>query len=272
MHARNAIATTIVAMIATTTLAQAADTASAWPARPITIVVTYPPGGGADLMARLIAPGLGRELGQTVIVENRPGAGGQIGAAYVTKAAPDGYTMMVDASSYAVNPSLYPRLPYDPDKAFRPIGVLARYPNVLVATASFPASKVSDVLAMARQKPGSVAFASSGNGSAQHLAGVLFEQRAGVDLLHVPYKGGGPAMTDVIAGQVPLFFANVASSLQHIKAGKLKPLAVTSHSRTQALPSVPTMLEAGVASYEVYEWNAAFLPAATPEPSATKLA
>lgn len=272
MHARHAIAATVAAMIATTTLAQAADTAAAWPARPITIVVTYPPGGGADLMARLIAPGLGRELGQTVVVENRPGAGGQIGAAYVAKAAPDGYTMMVDASSYAVNPSLYPRLPYDPDKAFRPVGVLARYPNVLVATAGFPASKVSDVLAMARQKPGSVAFASSGNGSAQHLAGVLFEQRAGVDLLHVPYKGGGPAMTDVIAGQVPLFFANVASSPQHIKAGKLKPLAVTSHARTQALPSVPTMQEAGVASYEVYEWNAAFLPAATPDPIAAKLA
>jgi tripartite-type tricarboxylate transporter receptor subunit TctC len=252
-------------------LVQAADASPAWPTRPITIVVTYPPGGGADLMARLIAPGLGRELGQTVIVENRPGAGGQIGAAYVAKAAPDGYTLMVDASSYAVNPSLYPRLPYDPGKAFRPVGVLARYPNVLVATASFPASKVSDVLAMAKQKPGSIAFASSGNGSAQHLAGVLFEQRAGVDLLHVPYKGGGPAMTDVIAGQVPLFFANVASSLQHIKAGKLKPLAVTSHTRTSALPGVPTMQEAGVAGYEVYEWNAAFLPAATPEPIASKL-
>ena len=249
----------------------AADSAQPWPARPVTIVVTYPPGGGADLMARLIAPGLGRELGQTVIVENRPGAGGQIGASYVAKAAPDGYTLMVDASSYAVNPSLYPRLPYDPTKAFRAVGVLARYPNVLVANPAFPAANVKDVLALARQKPGTVAFASSGNGSAQHLSGVLFEQRAGVDLLHVPYKGGGPAMTDVIAGQVPLFFANVASSLQHIKAGKLWPLAVTSHNRTSALPNVPTMQEAGVAGYEVYEWNAAFLPAATPEAVVTRL-
>lgn len=242
-----------------------------WPARPITIVVTYPPGGGADLMARLIAPALGRELGQTVVVENRPGAGGQIGASYVAKAAPDGYTLMVDASSYAVNPSLYPRLPYDPAKAFRAIGVLARYPNVLVANPSFPASSVKEVLALARQKPGTVAYASSGNGSAQHLSGVLFEQRANVDLLHVPYKGGGPAMTDVIAGQVPLFFANVASSLQHIKAGKLRPLAVTSDTRTSALPSVPTMQEAGVAGYEVYEWNAAFLPSATPDAVVAKL-
>ncbi|PWK35032.1 tripartite tricarboxylate transporter substrate binding protein [Cupriavidus plantarum] len=249
----------------------AADAAAPWPARPVTIVVTYPPGGGADLMARLIAPALGRELGQTVIVENRPGAGGQIGASYVAKAAPDGYTVMVDASSYAVNPSLYPKLPYDPAKAFRAVGVLARYPNVLVANPAFPAASVKDVLALARQKPGTVAFASSGNGSAQHLSGVLFEQRGGVDLLHVPYKGGGPAMTDVIAGQVPLFFANVASSLQHIKAGKLRPLAVTSHTRTSALPDVPTMQEAGVAGYEVYEWNAAFLPAATPEAVVSRL-
>lgn len=253
------------------TLLHAADPAQPWPTRPLTIVVTYPPGGGADLMARLIAPGLGRELGQTVIVENRPGAGGQIGASYVAKAAPDGYTLMVDASSYAVNPSLYPRLPYDPAKAFRAVGVLARYPNVLVANPAFPATNVKDVLALAKQKPGTVAFASSGNGSAQHLSGVLFEQRASVDLLHVPYKGGGPAMTDVIAGQVPLFFANVASSLQHIKAGKLRPLAVTSHTRTSALPNVPTMQEAGVAGYEVYEWNAAFLPAATPEAVVARL-
>lgn len=253
-------------------LAQAAESPEQWPTRPVTIVVTYPAGGGADLMARLIAPGLGRELKQSVIVENRPGAAGQIGASYVAKAAPDGYTVMIDASSYAVNPSLFPRLPYDPAKAFRPIGVLARYPNVLVATPSFPARTVKDVVAMAKQKPGTVAFASSGNGSAQHLAGALFEQRAGVDLLHVPYKGGGPAMTDVIAGQVPLFFANVASSLQHIKAGKLKPLAVTSQKHTSALPGVPTMQEAGVPAYEVYEWNAAFVPSATPQPIVNKLA
>lgn len=268
---RYLIPLTLAAVAAQPAVLHAADAAQPWPTRPVTIVVTYPPGGGADLMARLIAPGLGRELGQTVIVENRPGAGGQIGASYVAKAAPDGYTLMVDASSYAVNPSLYPRLPYDPAKAFRAVGVLARYPNVLVANPAFPVANVQDVLAQARQKPGTVAFASSGNGSAQHLSGVLFEQRAHVDLLHVPYKGGGPAMTDVIAGQVPLFFANVASSLQHIKAGKLRPLAVTSHTRTSALPNVPTMQEAGVAGYEVYEWNAAFLTAATPEAVVTRL-
>jgi len=268
---RYLLSLTLAAVAAQPAVLHAADSTQPWPTRPVTIVVTYPPGGGADLMARLIAPGLGRELGQTVIVENRPGAGGQIGASYVAKAAPDGYTLMVDASSYAVNPSLYPRLPYDPAKAFRAVGVLARYPNVLVANPAFPVANVQDVLALARQKPGTVAFASSGNGSAQHLSGVLFEQRAHVDLLHVPYKGGGPAMTDVIAGQVPLFFANVASSLQHIKAGKLRPLAVTSHTRTSALPNVPTMQEAGVAGYEVYEWNAAFLPADTPEAVVTRL-
>ncbi|WP_404994538.1 tripartite tricarboxylate transporter substrate binding protein [Cupriavidus pauculus] len=268
---RYLLSLTLAAVAVQPAVLHAADATQPWPTRPVTIVVTYPPGGGADLMARLIAPGLGRELGQTVIVENRPGAGGQIGASYVAKAAPDGYTLMVDASSYAVNPSLYPRLPYDPAKAFRAVGVLARYPNVLVANPAFPVANVQDVLALARQKPGTVAFASSGNGSAQHLSGVLFEQRAHVDLLHVPYKGGGPAMTDVIAGQVPLFFANVASSLQHIKAGKLRPLAVTSHTRTSALPNVPTVQEAGVAGYEVYEWNAAFLPAATPEAVVTRL-
>jgi tripartite-type tricarboxylate transporter receptor subunit TctC len=149
--------------------------------------------------------------------------------------------------------------------------VLARYPNVLVATPSFPAQNVKDVLALAKQKPGAVAFASSGNGSAQHLAGVLFEQRAGVDLLHVPYKGGGPAMTDVIAGQVPLFFANVASSLQHIKAGKLKPLAVTSRARLEVLPNVPTVAESGYPNFQASTWFGLAVPAQTPPEAVTRL-
>ncbi len=192
-HLPTQIATPLVAaLLLAPAVAQATESPAQWPSRPITIVVTYPPGGGADLMARLIAPGLGRELGQSVIVENRPGAGGQIGASYVAKAAPDGYTLMVDASSYAVNPSLYPRLPYDPVKAFMPIGVLARYPNVLVATPGFPAHSVKDVVAMAKQKPGTVAFASSGNGSAQHLSGVLFEQRAAWTCCMCPTKAAAP--------------------------------------------------------------------------------
>ncbi|MCM2328773.1 MAG: tripartite tricarboxylate transporter substrate binding protein [Lysobacter sp.] len=250
----------------------AAALAQAFPTKPIRLIVTYPPGGGADLMARLVAPKMGEALGQTVVVENKPGASGQIGAGEVARAAPDGYTIMLDASSFAVNPSLYSKLPYDPAKAFRPLAVLALYPNMLVVTPSFPPKDVKELVALAKSKPGSVAFASSGNGSAQHLAGELFKQRAGVDMTHIPYKGGGPAMNDVIGGQVPVFFANVASGLAHVKGGKLRAMAVTGAKRASSLPDLPTMAEAGIPGYEVYEWNAIFAPAGTPAPVVEKLA
>jgi tripartite-type tricarboxylate transporter receptor subunit TctC len=240
-------------------------TAQDYPTKPITIVVTYPAGGGADLMARLIAPKMSAALKQPVIVENRPGASGQIAAGYVAKSAPDGYTLMLDASSFAVNPSLFAKLPYDTNKAFSVIGVTALFPNVLVATANYPVKNVADVIAAAKKEPGAIGYASSGNGSAQHLAGALFELQAKVDMLHVPYKGGGPAMIDVIGGQVPFFFANVASSLQHITGGKLKALAVTSAKRSPILPDVPTIAEAGLPGYQVYEWNVLLAPAGTPE-------
>lgn len=229
--------------------------------KPVSLVVSYPVGGGADLMARLIAPKMSEALGQTVIVENKPGAGGTVAGAMVARAAPDGATLLFDASSYAVAPSLYPRMGYDPAKAFTPIAVLALFPNVLVANPSFPATTVRDVMAAAKARPGTLAYASSGNGSAQHLAGALFEDMTGTDLLHVPYRGGGPAMSDVIGGQVPLFFANMASSLAHIQGGRLRALAVTSRKRSPALPNVPTMEEAGVPGYEVYEWNPVLAPA-----------
>ena len=229
--------------------------------RPVTLVVSYPPGGGADLMARLIAPRLAEALGQTVVVENKPGAGGQLAGAQVARAAADGSQLLFDASSFAVAPSLYPKLAYDPAKAFTAIGVIAQFPNVLVAHPAFAAASVADLVVMAKAKPGAIAYASSGNGSAQHLAGALFEDLAGADLLHVPYKGGGPAMTDVMGGQVPLFFANLASSLGHIQAGRLRPMAVTSRQRSAALPQVPTMAEAGVPGYEVTEWNPVLAPA-----------
>ena len=229
--------------------------------RPVTLVVSYPPGGGADLMARLIAPRLAEALGQTVVVENKPGAGGVVAGAQVARGAADGSQLLFDASSFAVAPSLYPKMGYDPAKAFTPIGVVAQFPNVLVAHPPFGASTVKELVAQAKAKPGAIAYASSGNGSAQHLAGALFEDLAGVDLLHVPYKGGGPAMTDVMGGQVPLFFANLASSLGHIQAGRLRPMAVTSGHRSAALPQVPTMAEAGVPGYEVTEWNPLLAPA-----------
>ena len=243
-----------------------------YPAKPITIIVTYPAGGGADLMARLLAPKIAATLKQPVIVENRPGASGQIAAGAVAKAMPDGYTLMLDASSYAVNPSLFAKLPYDTEKAFAPIGVTGLFPNVLVATAGYPAKNVADVIAAAKKQPGGVGYASSGNGSAQHLAGALFELQAKVEMLHVPYKGGGPALIDVIGGQVPFFFANLASSLPHIKGGKLNALAVTSSKRTSILPDVPTIAEAGVPGYQVYEWNVLLAPVGTPAPVMSKLA
>jgi tripartite-type tricarboxylate transporter receptor subunit TctC len=189
------------------------SSAQPFPSKPIRLVVTYPPGGGADLMARLIAPKMAEALGQPVVVENKPGASGQIGAGEVARAAPDGYTLMLDAANHAVNPSLYPNLPYDSAKAFQPISLLVQFPNVLVVNPTFPAKDVQELIAMAKAKPGTIAFASSGNGSAQHLAGELFRQKANIDMTHVPYKGGGPALNDVIGGQVPVFFANMASGL-----------------------------------------------------------
>ncbi|MDB5957112.1 tripartite tricarboxylate transporter substrate binding protein [Ramlibacter sp.] len=258
------------ALVAAPMLARAQETIAG--GRTITLVVSYAAGGGADLMARLIAPPMSRALGQTVVVDNKPGGGGQIAAGMVARATPDGTQLLLDASSFAVNPALYAKLPYDTDTAFAPLAVLALFPNVLVCNPAFPAKTVADVVRAAKARPGAIAYASSGNGSAQHLAGALFEDRAGVTLQHVPYKGGGPAMNDVIGGQVPLFFANVASSLGHIQAGKLRPLAVTSRQRARALPDIPTMQEAGVPGYEVLEWNPVLAPAATPPAVRARLA
>lgn len=245
---------------------------AAYPSKPITLVVTYPPGGGADAMARLIGPKMGEALGQSVVIENKPGAGGQIGAAAVAKAAPDGYTLMLDASSFSVNPSLYSKLPYDSAKAFQPVGVIALFPNVVLVNANFPVKNIAELIGAAGKSKNAVSFASSGNGSAQHLAGALFESAAKVDMVHVPYKGGGPALNDVIGGQVPLFFGNLASTLQHVQSGKLRALAVTSGSRSSILPDVPTLSESGLKGTEIYEWNAVFAPANTPEFVMKKLA
>ena len=244
----------------------------AYPSKPVTVIVTYPPGGGADAMARLIGPKLSEALGQPVIIENRPGASGQIGAAAVAKAAPDGYTLLLDASSFATNPAIYPKLPYDSLKAFRPIGVLALFTNVVLVNPSFPARNIAELTAAASKSKDGIAYASSGNGSAQHLAGALFESVAKVDMVHVPYKGGGPALNDVVGGQVPLFFGNLASTLPHVQTGKLRALAVTSAKRSPILPDVPTLAESGLKGAEIHEWNALFAPANTPEPVVNKLA
>ena len=269
---RQALGMVAMAAITTAVGSPFAMAQAAYPSKPITLVVTYPPGGGADAMARLIGPKMGEALGQSVVIENKPGAGGQIGAAAVAKAAPDGYTLMLDASSFSVNPSLYPKLPYDSAKAFQPVGVIALFPNVVLVNANFPVKNIAELIGAAGKSKNAVSFASSGNGSAQHLAGALFESAAKVDMVHVPYKGGGPALNDVIGGQVPLFFGNLASTLQHVQSGKLRALAVTSGSRSSILPDVPTLSESGLKGTEIYEWNAVFAPANTPEFVMKKLA
>jgi tripartite-type tricarboxylate transporter receptor subunit TctC len=243
----------------------------AWPQKPITLVVTYPPGGTADIMARSVAPPLAKLLGANVVVENKPGASGQIAAAWVSKSLPDGYTLMLDASSFAVNPSLYPNLPYKPELEFKTLGVLALYPNVLLVHPDFAAKSVAQLVSLAKSKPNSVSYASSGNGSAQHLAGVLFSQKAGVEMVHVPYKGASLALNDVLGGQIPVFFGSVGSTMSFIESKKLLALAVTSAKRVPSLPEVPTMGEAGLTGYEIYEWNAMFAPAKTPAPILQKL-
>jgi tripartite-type tricarboxylate transporter receptor subunit TctC len=254
----------IGALFAAFLLLAFAAQAQTYPTKPIRLVVTYPPGGGADVMARLISPKLGEFLGQPVVVENKPGATGQIAADFVAKSAPDGYTLMLDASSYVVNPSLFAKIPYDPLKVFAPITQLARFPNMVVVSPGFPANSVNELIAMAKAKPGSISFASSGNGSAQHLAAELFRLQAAVSIVHVPYRGGGQAMTDVMAGQIPLFFANMASGLPHVKSGRLKALASTGSHRSPNMPDLPTVAESGLPGYEAYEWNAVFAPAGTP--------
>jgi tripartite-type tricarboxylate transporter receptor subunit TctC len=242
-----------------------------WPNKPISLVVTYPPGGGADAMARLIAPRMAEALGQSVVVENKPGASGQIGAQAVLKAPADGHVLMLDAASFAVNPALFSKLPYDTLKSFRTLGVIALYPHVVLVHPQFPAHSLADLIQLARSKKDTVSYASSGNGSAQHLAGALFESIAQVEMVHVPYKGGGPALNDVIGGQVPLFFGNLASTLPHIQSGRLRALALTADKRSPILAQVPTLSESGIKGADVYEWNGVFAPAGVPDPIAEQL-
>lgn len=238
-----------------------------WPSKPITYVVPFPAGGTTDILARLIAQKLGPALGTTVIVENRAGAGGNIGSDFVAKAAPDGYTILGGTiSSHAINVSLYPKLPYDPVKSFAPVALIGTNANVLVVGAASPYKTVQDLTAAAKAKPGSVSFASAGNGTSQHLSGELYKSIAHLDMVHVPYKGSAPAMQDVIGGQVPMMFDTSVVASPFIESGKVRALAVTSAKRTPQLPNVPTMAESGVAGYDLQSWQAIFAPAGVPAP------
>ncbi len=238
--------------------------AQSFPSRPIRIVVPYSPGGGADTTARLIAPKLQEALGETIVIDNRPGAGGVIGDDVVAKAPPDGHTLLIGAFAHAVNPSLLPKMPFKTPDDFAPISLLVAVPELLVITPSHPAKTVGDLVAMAKAQPGKLFYASSGNGSAQHLAAELFKMRTGTDIGHIPYKGGGLAVADVAAGHVPFYFGNMSSALPQARAGRVRALAVTSPQRSPAAPDVPTMAEAGVSGCEISEWNALIAPAGTP--------
>jgi tripartite-type tricarboxylate transporter receptor subunit TctC len=246
--------------------------AQGWPTKPVKLIVSYPPGGTVDAVGRVIAPRLSERLGQPVVIDNRAGAGGAIGGDAVAKSPADGYTLLLDASNHAQNPALRSKMPFDTLRDLAPVSLLVKVPNVLVVTPSTPYRSVKDLLAQAKAKPGEINFASSGNGSAQHLAGELFQAMGAVQLTHVAYKGGGPALTDVMAGQVPVFFASLASSLPYIQSEKLRAIAVTGKSRSPVLPQLPTVAESGLPGYEVYEWNAILVPRGTPTPVVERLA
>ena len=250
------------ALLAGASQASAAD----FPTRPITMIVPFAPGGSTDLVARLVAAKMGETLKQQVLVENRGGAGGNLGAAAVAKADPDGYTILMGTvATHALNPALYKRMPYDAAKDFAPISLLAIVPNVLVVNPNFPAKSVPELVEMLKKEPGKYAYASSGNGTPLHLSGELFKKIGEVDMIHIPYKGAGPALVDVIAGQVPIMFDNLPSSTEHIKSGRLRALGVTTATRAPSFPDVPTIAEGGLAGYDTYTWNALFAPAGPPK-------
>ena len=239
--------------------------AQAWPQKPIRIIVPSPPGDGSDLMARAIAQKLAESLGQQVIVDNRPGAGGRIGTEAAAKSAPDGYTfIMGNAGSHGINSALYKDLPYDIELDFAPITQVMRAPNALVINASLPASTVRELIALFKANPGKYAYASGGNGSSAHLSAELFKSMAGVDVTHIPYKGATPALTDVIGGQVAFFLGNLPPAIGHVKAGRVKLLAVTTMQRSPLVPDTPTMNESGLPGYETVAWFGLFAPTGTP--------
>jgi tripartite-type tricarboxylate transporter receptor subunit TctC len=245
--------------------------AQAYPARPVTLVVPYPPGGSADILARLVGQQLGTRLGQPLIVENKGGAGTAIGAKAVAPATPDGYTLLLGTvSSQAINPAMN-KVGYDPMKDFLAVSPVAAIPFVLVANPSLQARSVADVIAMAKAQPGKLAYASAGPGTSNHLAGELLASRAKIKLLHVPYKGSAPALTDVVGGQVPLMFDLITTSLPMLQAGKVKALAVTSRTRSTLLPDVPTVSESALPDYEVSAWFGVFAPAGTPQAIVSRL-
>jgi tripartite-type tricarboxylate transporter receptor subunit TctC len=249
----------------------AAIPAQSYPEKPIRIIVAYTPGGGNDIAARLIAPKLSEAMGQPVIVENKPGAGTNIGQEYVARSAPDGYTLLLASPAVTINPSLYKSLPYVALRDMTGVSMFAQSANLLAVNPSLPAKDVKELIALAQSKPGKLTFSSSGIGSSQHLTGELFNLRAKIKMLHVPYKGTAPSMTAVLSGEVDMTFTNIPAALPHIKSGKLRIIANTTGNRAELLPEVPTLQESGV-NVTTIVWFAIMAPAATPRPIIDKLA
>ena len=249
----------------------AAQAQGAYPDKPIKFVVPYPPGGGTDVVARIVQQRLQAALGQPIVIDNKGGAGGSLGTDIVAKSAPDGYTVLFTLSSHTINPAIFPKLPFDTIKDFEPVGLVASLPQLLAANMAVPVRTVADVVAQAKAAPDKFSFASVGNGSPGHLAGELMVLRTGAPMAHIPYRGGGPAVTDVMGGQVPLLWVSIPAAAAQVKAGKLRALAVSTTKRSPAFPDVPTMQEAGVADFEVDSWYAMLVPAKTPRPIIDKL-
>jgi tripartite-type tricarboxylate transporter receptor subunit TctC len=245
--------------------------AQAYPAKPVKVVVPYPPGGPTDIVARVVSQKLAEQTGQQFVVENRAGAGGNIGAEAVARASADGYTLLVATTAHAINPSLFKQLGYDLQKDFAPVSQLTGGPLVIVANPALPAKDVQELIALAKSRPGRLNFASSGNGQSTHLSAELFNSMAGIKMNHVPYKGSAPALTDVIAGQADLMFDTMLSAMPQVKSGKLKALAVTSGARSPAAPDLPTVAESGLPGYEAIAWNGLLVPAGTPKDVVARL-
>jgi tripartite-type tricarboxylate transporter receptor subunit TctC len=266
------LAAALLALVIAAWLAPTASSAQDFPSRAITIIVAQPPGGGTDIISRIFAQQLSEQLGKPVVVENKPGAGTIVGTQAAAKSPPDGYTLLAGlTANLAVNPSLFRTLPYDPVRDFTPVGMMAQFPFVLVVSKDFPAKSVKELIAMAKAKPGTINFASAGNGTGQHLSAELFKLMAGVDMTHVPYRGAAPAYSDVISGRTPVFFDNLASALGQIKGGSVRALGVTGTKRSPLLPDVPTIAEAGVPGYQNYVWFGLWAPKNTPKPVVDKL-
>jgi tripartite-type tricarboxylate transporter receptor subunit TctC len=254
---------TLLAALAAAPLAGRAQAETDWPSRPVRVMVPYPPAGGADTTARILYAKAGADLGQAFAIENRGGAGGTIGEAVVAKAAPDGYTILHDGTAFSVNGSLYPNLPFDYRKDFDPVFLVSLVPNILVVTPSLPVSTVADVIAYAKAQPNGIDMASSGNGTLQHLSLEMFRKATGIKINHVPYRGGGLALTDVMSGQVKFFFSNGSASIGLIQGGKVKAIAHTGKGRLGSLPDIPPVSDT-LPGFEAYEWNGVFVPHGTP--------